>query len=170
MSTPRAASARCSAPACGERSARKPPTRVEVERAVARDDRVVDAERVEARREQVDLVAVGRAQALGGQPLLGEEGEHAGGAVVARRVVGRAGEALGPAPVGDARRVVLVGQRAELRVPAGDRRAQVLGVRGQAQEAVALARAAGTCSRRRPPRPTPSPSSWRANGTAPSAW
>ena len=111
---------------------------LEVERAVARDDRVVDPERVEARREQVDLVAVGGPQALGRQPLLVEERHDAGGAVMARRVVGRAREALGPAPVGDARGVVLVGQRAELRVPAGDRGAEVLGVRGQAQEAVAL--------------------------------
>src|SRR3954451_3484479 len=59
--------------------------RIERRRAVAREDGIGEAERVDLRREQRDLVAVGGLEHCRRQPALGEELEHARGAVVARR-------------------------------------------------------------------------------------
>ena len=100
---------------------------------------VIEPESVEALGEQRRLGEVALPQALGRQALLVEEVEDARRPVVARRVVRRAGEAHAAARVlggaGLVRRVQLL----ELGEPARDRRAQLVGLRRQPQEAVALA-------------------------------
>src|SRR6476661_8622039 len=73
----------------------EPGERIERRAAVAGQHGRREVERVDLRREQRDLVAVGRLEQRGGQAALGEEADDADGAVVARRVVGRAREARG---------------------------------------------------------------------------
>src|SRR5690606_41323775 len=65
--------------------------------AVARDDRRVEVSGVERSGEPADLVLADLAEQVGRQALLGEEVEDLGSSVVAGRVVGRAGDAVGAA-------------------------------------------------------------------------
>ena len=90
VTTPSSSSRRLSSSARSDSKAMNPPNALERRLAVARDVR--EAELVEALGEQRRLVQVALPQALRGQTLLVEEVEHARGAVVARRVVRRAGD------------------------------------------------------------------------------
>ena len=138
--------------------------------ALARDDLVGRAERVEARGQQVDLAAVGRAQALGRQALLARRtrtraprGSGSSGRTSSRRSArprGRRGRATDRAR----RRARRTPRTTRSRRDAGRRRARA------GAESSCPRRAAGTCSRPRPPTPRRARSSSRANGTLPSAW
>ena len=113
VTTPSSSSRRLSSSARSDSKAMNPPKALERRLAVARDVR--EAELVEALGEQRRLVQVALPQALRGQTLLVEEVEHARGAVVARRVVRRAGEAHAPARI--RRRAGIVRRRAARRTP-----------------------------------------------------
>ena len=72
--------------------------------------------------EQPDLVLTHPAEQLGGEPLLAEEAEDRGGPVVARRIVGGAGEPVAARAVGDPFGMLAIGECGELAEPAGDHR------------------------------------------------
>ena len=113
VTTPSSRSRRLSSSARSDSKAMNPPNALERRLAIARDVR--EAELVEALGEQRRLVQVALPQALRGQALLVEEVEHARGAVVARRVVRRAGVAHAPARIGRCSRDR--GRRAARRTP-----------------------------------------------------
>src|SRR5690606_17712348 len=112
--------------------------RGERDAAVTRDEGGIEVRGVERLGQPADLVLTHLAEQLRRQAVLLEEREDLGRTVVAGRVVGRAGEAVGADAVGHPAIPPFDRQRGELAEPAGDDGAQ-LAARRRAQERVALA-------------------------------
>src|SRR5439155_16439821 len=105
--------------------------------SVATHDRGIEIERVEPRGEEPNLMLAHLPEERGREPALSEEVEHRDGAIMAGRIVGRAGELVASLSIGYPLPALPVGQDAELVEPPRHHRPK-LGVRREPQKAVSL--------------------------------